>query len=66
MNTMIVWVVIAMAVNGNVVYSPPVADLASCERMQVASKELTELVTNYPRPTKCVQINMVFLAKEPK
>lgn len=51
MTSILVWVLIASNTSyaGYVSYSPPVATLADCQRMQQA----------IPRNSQCVQINMV-------
>ena len=56
MNTAMVWVLMTIAGygGGEVVYSPPVADLASCQRMQqVFAKEYGAYDNN-----RCVEIKI--------
>jgi hypothetical protein len=57
MNTILVWVLITVGgANGNqVVYSPPMADLESCQRLQKAAEEVrsTRNVS-----AQCVQIRV--------
>ena len=56
MNTILVWVLITVGGYGGdqVVYSPPMADLESCQRLQKAAKELT----NRRLYSQCVQIRV--------
>jgi hypothetical protein len=53
MDTVLVWVLISIggSVNSEVTYSPPVADLESCQRLQ---KE----VEKWARRTRCIQIRI--------
>jgi hypothetical protein len=59
MNTILVWVLITVggANSTQVTYSPPLADLESCQRVQKAAKELTggERRGSY---SQCVQIQV--------
>ena len=57
MNTILVWVLITVGgANGNqVVYSPPMADQESCQRLQKAAEGLRP--TSDIR-TQCVQIRI--------
>lgn len=59
MNTILVWVLISVGgYNGNdVVYSPQMVDLESCERLQ-KSVSATARPDRYTR-TSCVQIKVV-------
>jgi hypothetical protein len=57
MNTILVWVLITVGgANGNqVVYSPPMADLESCQRLQ---KEAEALKPTSNIRAQCVQIRV--------
>ena len=59
MNTILVWVLITVGGRDldQVVYSPPMPDLSTCEFLQ---KNATELVPKrFALRSKCVQIRMV-------
>lgn len=54
MNTILVWVLMTVSHSGAMLsYSPMVADLASCERMQQATRNT---LIDF---TKCVQISAI-------
>ena len=54
MNTLLVWVLITISnANYTVMYSPPVADLESCQRMEAFVKDPGGVTK-----TKCVQIRL--------
>jgi hypothetical protein len=61
MNTILVWVLVTVggAHSSDVSYSPQVADLDSCVRMQKAADELREKLRLRGMSTKCVQITVV-------
>ena len=58
MNTILVWVLVSVTVGGSsnnqVVYSPPMPDLAMCQHLQNATHDMARLSRS-----KCVQIRMV-------
>lgn len=57
MNTILVWILVTVGgYNSNqVVYSPPMPDLATCQFLQ---KNMLE-ISPYATRSKCVQIRMV-------
>jgi hypothetical protein len=57
MNTILVWIVVTVGgYNGNeVVYSPPMPDLATCEFLKKSTKEYAYSSVN----ARCVQIKML-------
>ena len=58
MNTILVWVLISVGgYNSNqVTYSPPLADLESCQRIQKAARELAD--SRFRVYSQCVQIRV--------
>ena len=61
MNTILVWVLVTIGgVDATELrFSPQVADLDSCVRMQKATKEISEKINARPPSSKCVQISVV-------
>jgi hypothetical protein len=59
MNTILVWILVTANYTGNgyrtVTYSPPMADLESCQRMS----DVINKKTNVNIVTECVQIRVV-------
>jgi hypothetical protein len=56
MNTILVWVMVTIGgYNGDqVVYSPPMPDLATCEFLKTNTREVVQRVD-----ARCIQIKMV-------
>ena len=53
MNTILVWILVTVSnTNFNVAYSPPMADLESCQR-------LADNLFKYVRQAQCVQVRVV-------
>jgi len=61
MNTILVWVLVTIGGVGatELTFSPQVADLDSCVRMQKAANEIGEKSNARPPSSKCVQISVV-------
>lgn len=57
MTTILVWVLVTVGgYNTNTItYSPPMSDLESCQRLQIAAKTLVQ----YYFTNQCVQISIV-------
>ena len=55
MNAVLVWVLVSVGgyAGNDVVYSPPMADRATCEFLQKS------MPVDYKLHTRCIQINMV-------
>ena len=53
--TALVWVLMVSAGQHFISYSPPVAELVDCQRMQAVITDSWTL-----KNSKCVQVNMVF------
>ena len=51
MNTILVWILITVPSNGVVSYSPPFADLQTCELVKKQVKEISGGL-----PSQCIQI----------
>lgn len=51
---MLVWVMVSVAYYGQVVYSPPMADLASCQRVMSAAT----VTQTHVCKKQCVQIRV--------
>jgi len=58
MTTILVWFLISSGGYGSsdVVYSPPLPDLATCQFLQKNTESIMSFPNNH---TRCVQINMV-------
>jgi hypothetical protein len=56
MSTMLVWILVTVGgTNSNTpTYSPPMADLESCQRLQASTK----LLIDGPWRTQCIQIRI--------
>lgn len=56
MNTVLVWVLITFS-SGNIMYSPPVAEYASCRKMQDSANEM--ILYRGTKRSECVQVTIV-------
>lgn len=56
MNTVLVWILITFS-NGNIMYSPPVAEYVSCRKMQDSANEM--ILYRGTKRSECVQVNIV-------
>jgi hypothetical protein len=61
MNTILVWILITVGgYNGNEVsYSPPMADLESCQRLKNSFNELRREGSRWSASSQCVQIRIL-------